>query len=139
MYLTFEEYTSMGGTKDETTFNLLEFEARATVDWYTFDRLKKMTRLPEEVKMCMMYLISQIEKIQDAENAGLAVGIEGTASKSVASQSNDGVSISYNNISYSDLLKTFRESQGDTIRKYLHSVVNELGHKVLYRGIYEDE
>ena len=40
MYLTFAEYTAMGGTLSQTTFDDLEFEAEALVNWYTFNRLK---------------------------------------------------------------------------------------------------
>ena len=57
MYLTYAEYQTMGGTLDETTFNDLEFEAEATVNWYTFNRLKNDTTFPEELKRLMKYLI----------------------------------------------------------------------------------
>ena len=58
MYLTYAEYTAMGGTLDETTFNDLEFEAEALVNWYTFNRLKKDTTFPDELKRLMKYLIN---------------------------------------------------------------------------------
>ena len=138
MYISFEEYQEMGGTKDETTFTNLEFEARAIIDWYTFDRLKKQTTQCEEVKRCMFYLMTQLSDLADAKNAALSFGMDATK-KSVASQSNDGVSISYNTISYAELAKGLLESEGLTIKRYLQGVVNELGHKVLYRGIYPDE
>ena len=41
MYLTYEEYQAYGGQLDETSFNDLEYDAESTVNWYTFNRLKK--------------------------------------------------------------------------------------------------
>ena len=41
MYLTYAEYQEYGGTLDETTFNNLEFDAESTVNWCTFNRLKR--------------------------------------------------------------------------------------------------
>ena len=60
MYLTYEEYTAMGGTLDEPTFNDLEYEAEALVNWYTFNRLTKDTQIPSEVKRLIKYLINLI-------------------------------------------------------------------------------
>ena len=40
MYLTFDEYQEYGGTLDEAAFYQLEFEARAVIDWWTFNRLQ---------------------------------------------------------------------------------------------------
>lgn len=57
MYLTYAEYTNMGGTLDETAFNDFEFEAESIVDWYTFNRLHNMTTYPEKLKRCMYSLI----------------------------------------------------------------------------------
>ena len=38
-YLTYEEYLSLGGTLDQTPFNLLEYNARKKIDERTFGRL----------------------------------------------------------------------------------------------------
>lgn len=138
MYLSYAEYQAMGGTKDETTFTNMEFEARAIIDWYTFGRLKKETQQCEEVKRCMYYLITRLSELADAKDAALRLGAD-AGSKSVASQSNDGVSISYNTISYAELAKDLLESEGLAVKRFLQGVVNELGHRVLYRGIYPDE
>ena len=34
-YLTYDEYSEMGGTLDETLFNTLVLDAQAYIDWYT--------------------------------------------------------------------------------------------------------
>jgi len=139
MYLTYEEYQNMGGTLDETTFNDYGFEAEAKVNWYTFNRLKNNKTYPEEVKRCVYRLIKLIE------DANKAMVIDGTGENSsgmiagIASQSNDGVSISYNTLSAKDMLDASQAQVEITIRQYLSYVTNELGKKLLYRGMYPDE
>ena len=139
MYLTYTEYQNMGGTLDETTFNDYCFEAEAKVNWYTFNRLKHDTTFPEEVKRCVYRLIQLIQDMAQAQavdgesenSSGMVAG--------VASQSNDGVSISYNTLSAKDMLESANAEVVRTIKEYLSYVTNELGKKVLYRGMYPDE
>ena len=139
MYLSYSEYQEMGGTLDEATFNDYNFEATAKINWYTFNRLKNDTNIPEEVKRCVYRLIKLIEDMNkaastdgtDENSAGMVAGI--------ASQSNDGVSISYNTLSAKDMLETAQTQVETTIKQYLTYVTNELGKKVLYRGMYPDE
>ena len=139
MYLTYAEYQAMGGTLDEATFNDYRFEAEAKINWYTFNRLKHDTTFPEEVKRCVYRLIKLLQDMdkaaavdgQSENSAGAAAGI--------ASQSNDGVSISYNTLSAKDMLESAQAQVETTIRQYLSYVTNELGKKVLYRGMYPDE
>ena len=139
MYLTYAEYQEMGGTLDEATFNDYEFEAEALINWYTFNRLKNDTTFPTEVKRLMKYLISlaqQKANLLGASGSGSAVDTNGAA---IASQSNDGVSISYNVLSASQLMESFNGSEDETIKKYLQGVTNEAGRKLLYRGLYPGE
>lgn len=154
MYLTYEEYQSYGGTLDETTFNDFEFEASAWIDWYTFNRLQNEDTFNERVKRCTYKLI-QLAKLKadalmlGAQRTSVTTGGVTTTVEtipSIASQSNDGVSISYNTISASDVYKllTGNGSTGtnivsETINKYLNGVKNSLGQIVLYRGIYPNE
>ena len=51
-YLTYEEYQELGGTLEETPFNILELEAQKNIDKYTFDRLKDLEEQINEVKIC---------------------------------------------------------------------------------------
>ena len=56
-YLIYEEYTSLGGTLEEVPFNELEFECRRIIDSRTQNRLKKVDKIPEEVKMLVNKMI----------------------------------------------------------------------------------
>ena len=140
MYLTYEEYQSMGGTLDEPTFNDLEFEAEALVNWHTFNRLKKNTTYPQELKRLMKYLISMAAfknnvLATSAGSSDTSIPVGGA----VASQSNDGVSISYNTLNAKDLVEDVSKDAEEAIQKYLNGVMNELGQVLLYRGIYPGE
>lgn len=155
MYLSYSEYEDMGGTLDEVTFNDYEWEAETIIDWYTFKRLKKENAFPKgyptEVKRCVNKLI-QLAKCK-ADILAQAVGgtsaqsessTEAVGSPMVASQSNDGVSTSYNIISASEAFSALTaNSKGnlleDNVKRYLNGVVDALGRKLLYRGVYEDE
>ena len=140
MYLDYQTYQTMGGTLDETTFNDLEFAARAKVDWYTFGRLKNETSYPEALTRCMYRLITLIH------NQQLASAIDGQGDESssssvagVASMSNDGVSISYNVLSASEAVEQADKQVEKCIKEYLSDVKNSLGRKLLYKGFYPGE
>lgn len=85
-YLTYTEYQELGGTLGETPFNILEFHARKTIDRYTFGRLQNKTEQINDVKLCMLHLITIIEGYQKAEKRG-KVGL--------SSVNTDGYSESY--------------------------------------------
>lgn len=153
MYLTYAEYQAMGGALDEAAFNDFEFESECIINWYTFDRLKNETTLPDAVKKCMYALIKLAKLKADA----MVLGSQTTTTtdgqghttttvvnSAIASQSNDGVSISYNMVSatkvFESLSAKVRGGEIESlVQMYLQGVVNSLGHKVLYRGIYPDE
>lgn len=139
MYLLYDEYKSMGGKLDEALFNELEFESETQVDWYTFNRLQNETELPERLKRCMYALINLIYKVQQASMLGDDGSGDDSINAAVASQSNDGVSISYNVVSARDAVELSKKEIEDTIQKYLQGVMNSLGRKVLYRGLYPGE
>lgn len=138
MYLTYEEYQAMGGTLDATTFDDLEFEAEALVNWYTFNRLKNDTNFPEELKRLMKYLINLAYSKSGMLDAS-GSGNSDSAGKTIASQSNDGVSISYNILSAKDLIESVKAESETAIKQYLQGVMNEAGRMLLYRGLYPDE
>lgn len=152
MYLTYEEYQQYGGTLDETTFADYEFEAECVINWYTFNRLKNEDTYPEEVKRCMYRLIALAKLKADALQLGsqtTTITKDGTTTTVttepvIQSQSNDGVSISYNVMSASDIFDMLAsKSKGSevdlVIQRCLQGVVNSLGRKVLYRGLYPNE
>lgn len=140
MYLTFEEYNTMGGQElDETAFEQLEFEARTQIDWWTFSRLKNQSTYPEAVKRCMVKLIELLDKQQkvmliDAvdEDGNVVAGL-------MAHQSNDGVSATYNVITGNMAVRAIQSQLKSTIQMYLQDVRDSLGRKVLYRGLYPGE
>lgn len=140
MYLTFQEYQNMGGTLDSTSYTMYEFEARSEIDWYTFGRLKYDTSIPEEVKMCMFVIIAELQKM-DSLSAVVTPESEenNTTNSAIASMSNDGVSLGYNQLSAGDGIANSKDKITQTIERYLQGVTNELGRKVLYRGLYPNE
>lgn len=155
MYLNYAQYKGMGGTLDETTFYDLEFEAEMKINWYTFNRLKKEKpqNYPDELERCMFRLIQiaelEAKTLQLGSQSVTTTDGEGntttvTTSASIASQSNDGVSVSYNTINAAALFdRLSSKERGNiietTIQRYLNGAVDSLGRKLLYRGLYPDE
>lgn len=139
MYLTYEEYQSMGGTLDSVSYGNYEFEAEALINWYTFNRLKNDTVYPEAVKRLMKYLIDLAVQRANLLNASGSGDSEISTGAAVASQSNDGVSISYNVLSAAQIMESLKGQESRTIQRYLQDVMNEAGRKLLYRGLYPGE
>ena len=140
MYLTYDEYVNMGGTElEEATFQQLEFEARTIIDWWTFNRLQNEKEYPEAVKRCVMKLLSLLLVKQTAMVVDGQSDAGGVTKAGIASESNDGVSASYNTLSAKDAVDTIGDELSATIRMYLSNVKDSLGRKVLYRGLYPDE
>lgn len=138
MYLTYEEYQTMGGTLDETTFGDLEFEAEALVNWYTFNRLKNDSVFPVELKRLMKYLVNLLRIKGNILNSSDNGSTQGSGS-AITSQSNDGVSVSYNVLSAAEVAETCKQDAADAIKQYLQGVMNEAGQLLLYRGAYPNE
>jgi hypothetical protein len=122
-YLTYQEYKELGGTLDIMPFNLLEFEARANVDKYTFGRLKNLDEQLEETEMCVYELIGILASYQEYANQN----------KSVSSESTDGYSISYTQANES-VSKTKVKEIKDIIETYLSDCKLTDGTPYLYRG-----
>jgi hypothetical protein len=140
MYLTYDEYTVMGGKYiDEIAYEQIEFEARVLVDWWTFNRLQKETEYPEAVKRCMFKIISLIVDKQKAMVVDTASTDDGSTKAGIASESNDGVSTSYNVMSAREAVDTLQMELEHTIKLYLIGVKNSLGRYLLYRGLYPNE
>ena len=139
MYLTYDEYINMGGdVVEETAFDNLEFEARSVIDWWTFNRLQNEESYPDSVKRCMYKLISLINEQQKAIVVN-PKDFDGNVIAGIASESNDGVSTSYNTLSAREAVETIQDQLKTTVQMFLQGVRNSLGHKLLYRGIYPNE
>lgn len=148
MYLNFEDYSDMGGTLSEAEFRDIEYDAEATVNWFTFNRLKKSEWSSvldsEELKRCMYQLIRwrQMElELLASSNGSASWGASFVKKAGITQQSNDGVSTSYNVLSSADLLAEFNgaKTKEDVVKRYLNGLVNELGRNILYRGVYPGE
>lgn len=135
MYLTYDEFKEMGGTLENAKFRDLEREARLLVDEITFNRFRQDTEYPTELKECMYMLIRKQQTLDELTTESTTPDAEAQ----ITSQSNDGVSISYNVLSASDVYENTRAEMLSTIRAYLYGVRNQQGQRVTYRGIYPNE
>lgn len=123
-YLTYEEYVQLGGTLDETPFNILELEAQKNIDKYTFGRLKNLEQQINEVKVCIYKLINLIDTYNAYENQN----------KSVSSENTDGYSISYNQATENVSKAKINEIK-ILIKTYLAECKLEDGTPYLYLGV----
>lgn len=128
-YLTYDEYKSLGGNLDQTSFNLLEFEARKIIDGNTQNRLINVIEIPQEVKLCIFKLINSILKFSKEE--------DNSQNSNIASENIDGYSVTYNNVSLDQIenvVKSKNIELNDIVYDYLLGVVVNNVH-LLYRGV----
>lgn len=124
-YLTYEEYRALGGTLNQTPFNILEFEARKQIDLRTQNRLKNQT-IPDEVKMCVFHLINKIDEYSKT--------IE-SSNNNVASESIDGYSISYGTASQiSQIIMSKNYELQDIMLSDLFGVIVN-GEHIIFNGV----
>ena len=124
-YLTYEDYRALGGTLDLTSFNLLEFESRRQIDIRTFNRLKDIEEIPQEVKLCDYELINSIDSFLKTKNN----------ISNVKSENIDGYSVQYTSSSeVQSIIKSKNEDIKDIIYSYLSNVVVN-DEQLLYCGI----
>ena len=128
-YLTYNEYTNLGGSQiGEMPFNLLEFEARRKIDIKTFNRVKDLDVIPQEVKLCEYNLINSVKNYLETTNNVSANG-------NVASENTDGYSISYVTANQvSEIVKSKSAELDDIIRTYLLGVIID-GEHLMYCGV----
>lgn len=129
MYLTYAEYEEYGGTLDETIFSDLSFKVETIINYHTFNRFKNDTQYPTELKRLVYEGISTMNA---KNNSILGDG-------SIKSQSNDGLSTSYNVVNAKDLVSLANKEFAHSIEMYLNGVKNQAGKLVLFRGLYADE
>lgn len=125
-YLTYSEYTSLGGTLGQTPFNILEFEARRKIDTKTQNRLNS-DNIPQEVKLCVFQMINCLSNYEDTTGS--------TNKGNVASESIDGYSISYlTTKDAKEIVKSKTSELNDIIRTYLLGIIYNDQH-LLYVGL----
>lgn len=123
-YLTYNEYQELGGTLDQTPFNLLEFEARRRIDLRTQNRLVGLENgeIPQEVKLCIFKIIETVLKAYEGETS------RGISHETVGSYS----------VTYDDDMKKIVESKNveinDLIMSELFGVIVNNEH-ILYCGV----
>ena len=123
-YLTYAEYKGLGGTLEETPFNLLELEAQKNIDRYTFGRLENLDTQINEVKVCDYKLIELLNTYSFYDNQN----------KSISSENTDGYSISYSQATENVSKAKINEIKG-IIKTYLAECKLEDGTPYLYVGV----
>lgn len=124
-YLTYDEYKALGGSLDQTPFNLLEYEARRIIDSRTLQRLKGINQIPQEVKMCMFSLINTIN----------GYASKGQTSKNISSETVGSYSVSY--ITGNQIQETINSKNAeltDIVLTYLTGVIVN-GEHLVYLGV----
>ncbi len=124
-YLNYKEYKKLGGTLDQTPFNILEFQAQKEVDKLTFGRLKDLDEQINEVKMCIFELINTLDSY--------SLDINKSENKGIASENIDGYSVTYKSTTSEDIKAKNNEIK-DIIESYLSDCVLDNGIPYLYRG-----
>ena len=120
-YLTYEEYTEIGGTLDLTAFNRNIDRACGVVDTETRNRAENMKEMPRQVKACCRDLTEYLHN-------------NSTLAKSVSSKSQSAGGVSESE-SYSE--KTAEDMFGDIMNilyDYLGSLTDDNGTPLMYRG-----
>lgn len=121
-YLTYEEYQSLGGSLDQTPFNLLEYNARKKIDERTFGRLIDKGQEYQEVKLCIYNMITTLNSYSSYD----------TQNKAISSENTDGYSVSYGTPQKSTTEAKNNELEV-SIDTYLSNLIID-NVPVLYRG-----
>lgn len=124
-YLTYDEYKALGGSLDQTPFNLLEYEARRIIDNRTLQRLKRIKEIPEEVKICVFSLINLLNSYTT----------ENQTSKNISSESVGSYSVSYiTGTQIQETIKSKSAELNDVVLTYLTGVIVN-GEHLVYLGV----
>ena len=121
IYLTYDEYSTMGGICDLTAFNRFSDRACGIIDNATHNRIECMVEVPQRAKALCRDLVEYL-----ANDFG--------SSKQISnhSQSAGGVSESE-----SFVIRSIEERAGeidDMVKDYLLNEVDDNGTPLLYRG-----
>lgn len=138
-YLSYLEYREMGGTLEETPFNSYALDADTIIDWYTFNRLWGEETIPDRVKQCEFQLIKFVQTKANLITPDTSTTGGINAGAQVMAQSNDGVSVEYSVLHADEIYHNCKDEIDDLVKRYLQGVMNSVGKKLLYRGLYPDE
>lgn len=120
-YLTYEEYSNMGGVLDLTAFNRNIDRACGLVDNYTFCRLQKSSSVSKAAKACLRDVVEYI-----ANNA--------SNGKVINSKSQSAGAVSESESYATKTLEETNEETYNIIYDYLASELDVDGVPLLYRG-----
>lgn len=121
IYLTYDEYSNIGGVLDVTAFNRNLDRACGVIDNATHNRIEKMLDVPQQAKALCRDLVEYF-----ANDFG--------SSKQVSNRSESAGVISQ---SESYVIRSIEERAGeidDMVKDYLLNVVDDNGTPLLYRG-----
>lgn len=79
-YLTYADYTGMGGTLAQTAFSNFAFEADQHIDRLTHDRVASETPVREAVKRLAFRVVEFLRTSDEAMTAGIKSAGNGAAS-----------------------------------------------------------
>ena len=120
-YLTFAEYKSLGGTLEETPFNIAEFYSRKEIDLRTLNRLNGVEEIPNEVKLCMYSLVNTLEKYRSENLKG-----------NISSERVGDYSVSYTS-DYKEIINNKSSEISDIIITSLYGIIIN-GEHLIYIG-----
>lgn len=117
-YITYEEYSNLGGKLQEDVFPNAERKARRVLDSMTLNRIQYLTSIPEVVKEVMVEFIDKMESVESQSGV----------SSTVAAQYSNGIE------SF-----TFRDNAEDKLKKDLYNLaVDWLPPYLTARGVSFD-
>ena len=124
-YLTYEEYTALGGSAiAEADWTLAELKARKRIDSLTQGRVATMTEIPDEVKAAMMEILAVDATYSASAQAAAPV---------VASFTTDGYSETYGSV---EARTAAVEAQlSSTLEALLDGVLDDNGVPLLFAGV----
>lgn len=128
MYITYQEFCNItdfsneyGYTLSSTQFERYELKARMKVDYYTQNRIRKLSEITHEIKVLMVELILLfIEYDQEKSEKGI-----------IQSVSNDGYSVTYQNNNITE--------ENELFEVKLHSLITDYATEYCFRGVEHDE
>lgn len=132
-YLSFKRYVlEMGGILPKFAFDRFEMIARMDVDRFTFGRIKNEFDGTQDYTEPLQYLMFELVNINSFDDFGQS-GNTGD-NRVISSQSNDGVSESYEDIDKKDTAE-YSIKKNELIRTFLRGYNNSQGIPLLYTGI----
>lgn len=69
-YLTYEDYKELGGDLSLDAFSKLERKAQRWLDSFTFNRIKELDHIPDEVKEVLVEFIKKLDTVSNQRENG---------------------------------------------------------------------